>query len=221
MKVYVGAKYSERARAKRLMNQLESQGHRITCDWTQHTNEDAKSLASYATADVKGVQNCNVAIFIMEQPHKYKGCWVEVGVALGRGKKVIIIGTAGSSCIFTNHPNITQIMGGMEQFLGRTLKEWLARHIKKSYYYKPTESLPFSDIEPLTTAVAVPFTTIEPGKTVNCQIKADSSFTSKCCHAGVNIDGDDVEGTHYWTCAKCGKPCDLESQLKEMAENGK
>ena len=116
---------------------------------------------------------------------------------------------------------------GAKQEHTEALRRGIEVRYEKLYPFNPNwkpgmkETLPFSDIEPLTTAVAVPFTTIEPGKTVNCQIKADSSFTSKCCHAGVNIDGDDVEGTHYWTCAKCGKPCDLESQLKEIAENGK
>jgi nucleoside 2-deoxyribosyltransferase len=122
MKVYVGAKYSERSVAKRLMNELRSQGHKITVDWTTHTNEDAKSLSSYATDDVKGVRQADVAIFIMERQHKYKGCWVEVGVALGHGKRVIIIGNAGSSCIFANHPKVTQLPGGMTQFLSRPLK---------------------------------------------------------------------------------------------------
>ena len=113
---------------------------------------------------------------------------------------------------------IIYMMEGWEESEGAVM-EWheaIKRKLQIQYENKILASIPDSICsEPL------PFTDIEPGKTVNCQIKADSSFTSKCCHAGVNIDGDDVEGTHYWTCAKCGKPCDLESQLKEIAENGK
>jgi hypothetical protein len=126
LKVYVGAKYCERGTAKRLMRALEAQGHTITVDWTQHTKEDAASLALYATEDVKGVQRCNVAIFIMERPHKYKGCWVEMGVALGKGRKVIIIGHAGDSCVFIDHPNVSQI-SDLKTFIDASLKFWLQR----------------------------------------------------------------------------------------------
>ena len=157
MKVYVGAKYFERAAAKRLMKLLEAQGHKITVDWTQHTNTDAASLALYAKEDVKGVQKCNVAIFIMERPHKYKGCWVEMGVALGKGRKVIIIGTAGSSCVFVDHPKVLQILGGMEQFLSRPLKNWLKDKLFPfcpDYLIQEGEpTIPFTDIEPPTPPV--------------------------------------------------------------------
>jgi len=145
--VYVGAKYCERARAKRLMKLLEAQGHRITCDWTGHTKGDAESLALYATEDVKGVQRCNVAIFIMERPHKYKGCFVEMGIALGKGRKVIIIGHAGDSCLFTNHKNV-KIIGNMGYFLSQTLKHWLKGSLYTRIPYQPIpEPLPFDPTE--------------------------------------------------------------------------
>jgi hypothetical protein len=131
--VYVGAKYCERAAAKRLMRALEAQGHRITVDWTQHTKVDKASLALYAKEDVRGVQRCNVAIFIMERRHKYKGCWVEIGVALGKGRKVIIIGHAGDSCVFVDHPNI-RVISGMDNFLKLPLKSWLKDNIPVEEY---------------------------------------------------------------------------------------
>ncbi len=32
---------------------------------------------------------------------------------------------------------------------------------------------------------------------------------SKCCNASVKVEGDDKEGTHYYVCNRCGKPCDI------------
>ncbi len=32
---------------------------------------------------------------------------------------------------------------------------------------------------------------------------------SKCCRADAIVEGDDKEGTHYFVCTKCNKPCDI------------
>jgi hypothetical protein len=46
---------------------------------------------------------------------------------------------------------------------------------------------------------------------VNCQIKTDCAISgkSKCCQADMRLDGDDKEGTHYYVCEACQKPCDV------------
>lgn len=179
LKVYVGAKYCERATAKRLMKALEAQGHHITCDWTQHTKEDATSAKFYATEDVKGVKQCDVAIFIMERPHKYKGCWVEMGVALGNGRKVIIIGHAGDSCVFVDHPNV-MVLESMETLLFQPLDWWI-----KSYREFVTETRRIQ--QEVNMGKTLPFTdandhyseyeddnsdeSIEDCKTVNCKLE--------------------------------------------------
>jgi hypothetical protein len=158
MKVYVGAKYCEKGAAKRLMKVLKAQGHKVTVDWTQHTKVDKESLALYATEDVKGVQRCNAAIFIMERPHKYKGCFVEMGVALGKGHKVIIIGHAGDSCVFVDHPKV-MVIKNMEEFLRLPLKSWMNAS-KRPFLigYVPHGS-------------PLPFTNVEDCKTVNCKFE--------------------------------------------------
>ena len=124
MKIYVGAKYCERGAAKRLMAELVRQGHKITVDWTNYTKEDAESLTFYAQEDIRGVKQANVAIFIFENPHKYKGCWVEMGAALAKGRKVILIGKAGQSCVFVSHPKVMTI-SSMDNFLKLPLTSWL------------------------------------------------------------------------------------------------
>ena len=41
---------------------------------------------------------------------------------------------------------------------------------------------------------------------------------SNCCKTEVKIGGDDKEGTHYYICTKCNKPCDLYSEIKELSD---
>ena len=41
---------------------------------------------------------------------------------------------------------------------------------------------------------------------------------SNCCKSEVKIGGDDKEGTHYYICTKCNKPCDLYSEIRELSD---
>lgn len=43
-----------------------------------------------------------------------------------------------------------------------------------------------------------------------CKTLNNMEEISNCCHALVEIGGDDTEGTHYYICKRCGKACDLE-----------
>jgi len=98
------------------MSELEQAGHIITLDWTVHEAPDGGAdgidgydpelLASYAMEDVWGVQIADALVAIMERDYPYKGLWVEVGIALGCDILVCILGSAGDSCIFMNHPGV-------------------------------------------------------------------------------------------------------------------
>lgn len=117
MKIYVAGKWSERNRVKSIMEALESRKHTITCDWTRHIaperitkahgdglftksydwskNEDwaQNGHKTYAEEDLEGVRLCDVLVAYMPTPEIfYKGAWIEIGIALGLNKKVIIIG---------------------------------------------------------------------------------------------------------------------------------
>jgi len=57
----------------------------------------------------------------------------------------------------------------------------------------------------------------------------DKTRISMCCQAPVFVGGDDREGTHYYICEKCNKPCDSEGlntdilfrELDKAREEGK
>lgn len=102
MKFYVAGKYSEREQIRLIMSELEKMGHKITEDWTKHTDMNKANI--YAQADIGGVTKSEVIIAIMLNTNDYKGLWVEVGCGLGQDKRVYIVGNAGDSCIFVHHP---------------------------------------------------------------------------------------------------------------------
>ena len=64
----------------------------------------AEKLKGFAQDDVWGVREADLFIALMTIRYEYKGLWVEFGIALGKGIPVWVIGSAGDSCIFMNHP---------------------------------------------------------------------------------------------------------------------
>jgi len=106
VKIYVAGKYEERRRIRRLMVELENMGHTISSDWTVH--EMYHDLAVCAQEDYEGVRNCDALVAIVDIPLKYQGLWVEVGLALAWGKRVLLVGEFGESCIFSKLPWISK-----------------------------------------------------------------------------------------------------------------
>lgn len=45
------------------------------------------------------------------------------------------------------------------------------------------------------------------------------TFNSTCCNATITVDGDDQEGTHYYVCNKCNKPCDIAVAVTKTNED--
>ena len=107
MKFYVAGKYQERDKVRVVFDELRKQGHEITLDWTNHEiyPNDAvdEKLGQFADDDVEGVRQADAFIGCLLNNHVYKGLWVEMGVALALEKPVYLVGSAGDSCIFSNH----------------------------------------------------------------------------------------------------------------------
>ena len=105
VKFYVAGKFEDRARIKGLMKTITALGHEITTDWTTHEIDSEDKLHEYALEDVSGVRDCDyyVGVFI-DNSYRYSGALVELGVALGLDKGIVIIGHAIDSCIFIKLP---------------------------------------------------------------------------------------------------------------------
>ena len=118
MKIYCAGKWKEREKVKSIMDMFEARGHTITCDWTKHIAPEnidkdhdwaQNGHKTYAEEDLEGVRNCDVLVAYIPDPDIcYKGAWVEVGIALGLDKKVIIIGK-GIATVFLGLPNIVVV----------------------------------------------------------------------------------------------------------------
>ena len=108
MEIYVAAKYQDRDRVRELYYELSYLGHEITVDWTNQdkypNDAPAEKLKGFAEDDVRGVKEAKLLIALMTIKYEYKGLWVELGIALGKGIPVWVIGDAGDSCLFMNHP---------------------------------------------------------------------------------------------------------------------
>lgn len=105
MKFYLAAQYSRKLEIQRFAEHLQSLGHVITSTWTsrptrvvpQNTTpfKDPGSFADEAADDVREIRECDVLLLFSESPLLGipRGCrHVESGIAIGCGKRVIVIG---------------------------------------------------------------------------------------------------------------------------------
>lgn len=104
MKIYVAAKFEEKAMVRKVYSLLEDAGHTITVDWTQE--DDSRYLGlqkleywrACGHADLRGVKDADLVLLF---PHeKGKGLYAELGAALAWGKSVFIVGGEDIRCIF-------------------------------------------------------------------------------------------------------------------------
>lgn len=107
MNVYVAGRWTRRAEAWAVMRALEARGHRITHDWT--VKEDNAEMpegerqdyyALCAAADVDGVLDADA--FVLLHDDACRGAFVELGIALAHGVRVIVVG--GGTCPVTTAP---------------------------------------------------------------------------------------------------------------------
>lgn len=87
--VYVGTSLLNAKNAKDVIDRFTAAGINITYDWTKHGQVfDEKLLEEYGIAELNGVRDAD--LFFMLQPGR-SGTHVELGIALGLNKPVIIV----------------------------------------------------------------------------------------------------------------------------------
>ena len=107
MKFYVAGKYCEKDIIRQVHTVLRKSGHDITLNWTDHDiypeDSPAEKMSQFAKDDIEGVLSADAFVGILLNDHPYKGLWVEMGTALGKGMPCYLVGSAGDDCIFSNH----------------------------------------------------------------------------------------------------------------------
>jgi len=116
MKIYIATRLANAKRHQKLSQFLRSCGYKLTFDWTQEENEltakhtfNKKTLKRHASNDFGGVAECDVCIVLLRGG---LGTHVELGIALGMGKRIIIVGDQKMykySCLFYNCDGIVRM----------------------------------------------------------------------------------------------------------------
>lgn len=109
MRFYIASRLENAAMVARLRDDLIKHGH-----WTINgsVRGDADALRQTALAETRGVEAADVLVALLPGG---RGTHVELGIALGLGKAVIIyatgdmavFGTGEETCAFYHHPNVT------------------------------------------------------------------------------------------------------------------
>jgi len=95
MKFYVGAPLRHWESARKAMSALRSMGHEVTHDWTLEAEEYFKGLSNVSNRRIAndcigGVNQCDIAFFLMNVAEPMQGTWVELGAALAHYKPVVV-----------------------------------------------------------------------------------------------------------------------------------
>ncbi len=118
MKIYLEARYSRRLELLGYREQLIKMGHMVTSswldtDWSCEVEGGSSAAppeyrAKYAEINFNYVVSADCLITFTEEPDSGKGNrggrHVELGIALGRGKRVIVVGHREN--IFCHHPAV-------------------------------------------------------------------------------------------------------------------
>jgi hypothetical protein len=134
-KVWVSGAWIHRELMGERIDQIRQMGYKITHDWTRvekASNPTPKDQSLYATFDIDGVKNSDIAVAVMDDPdYAYRGSFTEIGCALGIGKPLHIVWPYSlESCdryvqsnVFFWHPDITYHKSWAE-FIEYLVKEY-------------------------------------------------------------------------------------------------
>jgi len=108
MKIYLAGASKEIDLCESFRDRLRAAGHVITYDWMRElrccpvADHDLSHEArmQYALDDMRGVLSAHL-VWLLVPENTSAGCWVELGIALGRGDLVAVSGS-WSRCIFAD-----------------------------------------------------------------------------------------------------------------------
>ncbi len=131
MRFYIASKLENAAAVSRLASALKAAGHEHTYDWTPHGSikaEGRERLNEVGEMELAGVLTADVIIVLLPGG---RGTHIEIGIALGAGKKIILC--AKDDAFFNYDENTTSFYwcNGVTQCVGSE-EDWMAAIIPKS-----------------------------------------------------------------------------------------
>lgn len=86
-KIYVAGSWKNRLLIRDLMEEMESWGHIVLVDWTNH--EEKGCAKQYAEQDIKGLKECDCLVYCMDG-QKSRGKNFELGYVAALNKPTVV-----------------------------------------------------------------------------------------------------------------------------------
>lgn len=107
LRIYIAGASSEPERVRRWMNAARAQGWYLTLDWLALVDAQGTANAgmcdedreSAAAADWRAVREADV-IWVLAPERASIGAWVELGMAIALGKRIVLSGSTRERTIF-------------------------------------------------------------------------------------------------------------------------
>lgn len=112
MRLYLAHNIAARKSLRPVCSALESKGHTITSRWITDDAHILESMAEQsALADLADIDRSDALVLFTDQyaERPGRGKFVELGYALGKGKKVYLCGSPDPSCVFYRLPGLTRV----------------------------------------------------------------------------------------------------------------
>lgn len=121
MKFYIASSLKNIENVRQVANNLKARGFLHTYDWTTHTIIDSiNKLRIIGQEEVSGVLAADVVIVMLPAG---KGSHVELGIALGAGKKIYLYSSTNelndieSTCSFYHVDSVEQRIGSLDDLI--------------------------------------------------------------------------------------------------------
>lgn len=120
MKIYLAANWSLKDEMRQARSFLHQAGHQVTSRWLdfpaqQSLNapdlaDDPEIGVAYASKDLEDIDAAECVLVFTEVASTTGGLHVELGYALGRGKRVLVCGPRVNvfQCVVEQYPNLAQ-----------------------------------------------------------------------------------------------------------------
>lgn len=132
MKFYIASSLKNIENVRLLAENLKSLGFQHTYDWTIHSNIDSiTKLRIIGEEEVSGVLAADVVIVMLPAG---KGSHVELGIALGSGKKIYLYSSTNelneieNTCTFYHVDSVEQRIGSLEELINSVRLDFQDHH---------------------------------------------------------------------------------------------
>lgn len=128
MKFYIASSLKNIENVRQVAESLKARGFQHTYDWTTHSNIDSiTKLRKIGQEEVSGVLAADIVIVMLPAG---KGSHVELGLALGAGKKIYLYSSTndlneiGNTCTFYHVDSVEQRIGSLDDLIHSVCLEY-------------------------------------------------------------------------------------------------